>query len=96
MIIPETIFWLSNMAGLAVSLFVLPFLPSRLTFKKRRGIGPGALGIYQWLWDTEYHIGLFIVLGLVFAFSAWVNYDPCSSPANWPLPWYSWFHPGVC
>lgn len=70
-------------------------VPSWLT-KKRVGAGPGALGFYQALWDTPYHIGLILVIAGAFAFAAWVTYDPCNSPANFPLPWYSQLNPGVC
>jgi hypothetical protein len=67
-----------------------------LRFKKRRGVGPGALGLYQWLWDTPYHLGFFGIIIGAFAFAAWVTYFPCSSLANWPINWYSQLHPGVC
>lgn len=65
-------------------------------WKKRRGIGSGAMGFYSRLWDTQYHIAFFLVVAGAFAFAAWVTYDPCGSVANFPIPWYSEFNPGVC
>lgn len=72
--------FLSLLFGLGLTVPSFPsaiLLPSAIGFMASFRYGPGAIGLYQALWDTPFHWAFLAVVGACFVLAGLMLYDPC-------------------